>query len=216
MENEQRSGRANDLSADDWIAAADRAIEEGGVAAVAVEPLARRLGVTKGSFYWHFKNRDALLEATLLRWEQERTDAVIEAVEGIADPLRRLESLFGEALADPMRGRRTEVRGEPVIGFRHAFNLAIGDAADHPIVGPVLRRVSERRIDYLEECYLGLGVTPDSARHFALSAYAAYLGTLRLAREAPDRMPRGEAFGPYLRHLIATLMPAGLGAGTER
>ena len=46
-------------------------IAEEGVAAVAVEALARRLGVTKGSFYWHFKNREALLQAALKRWETD-------------------------------------------------------------------------------------------------------------------------------------------------
>src|SRR5690606_21017046 len=57
------------LSADDWAEAALDLIAEQGVAAVAVEPLARRLGVTKGSFYWHFPSRDALLQAALERWE---------------------------------------------------------------------------------------------------------------------------------------------------
>ena len=62
----ERQGR---LTADDWAQAALDLISEQGVAAVAVEPLARRLGVTKGSFYWHFPSRDALLQAALERWE---------------------------------------------------------------------------------------------------------------------------------------------------
>ena len=45
------------LTAEDWARAALEAIAEDGVTAVAVEPLARSLGVTKGSFYWHFANR---------------------------------------------------------------------------------------------------------------------------------------------------------------
>ena len=55
MKGSERSGR---LSADDWAQAALEQIAEQGVAAVAVEPLARRLGVTKGSFYWHFPSRE--------------------------------------------------------------------------------------------------------------------------------------------------------------
>ncbi|MBP8098362.1 MAG: helix-turn-helix transcriptional regulator, partial [Arenimonas sp.] len=53
------------LSAEDWARAALDVIAEQGLAAVAVEPLARRLGVTKGSFYWHFPSREALLVAAL-------------------------------------------------------------------------------------------------------------------------------------------------------
>ena len=61
--------RISRLTADDWAQAALDLIAEQGVAAVAVEPLARRLRVTKGSFYWHFPSRDALLQAALERWE---------------------------------------------------------------------------------------------------------------------------------------------------
>src|SRR5690606_7033358 len=63
------SSRGARLSAADWAQAALDVIAEQGVSAVAVEPLARRLGVTKGSFYWHFPSRDALLQAALERWE---------------------------------------------------------------------------------------------------------------------------------------------------
>ena len=58
------------LSAGDWEQQALELIAEKGIRAVAVESLARRMGVTKGSFYWHFPNRDALLEQSLLRWEK--------------------------------------------------------------------------------------------------------------------------------------------------
>ena len=58
------------LSAGDWEQQALEMIAEKGIRAVAVESLARRMGVTKGSFYWHFPNRDSLLEQSLLRWEK--------------------------------------------------------------------------------------------------------------------------------------------------
>jgi AcrR family transcriptional regulator len=61
------------LRPEDWTNAALEAIADGGTGKVAVEALARELGATKGSFYWHFRNRDALLEAALARWEE--TDA---------------------------------------------------------------------------------------------------------------------------------------------
>src|SRR5690606_6204362 len=87
----ERSGR---LSAEDWAQAALDLIAEQGVAAVAVEPLARRLGVTKGSFYWHFPSREALLQAALERWEHVEQEAVFGALERVPDPRERLRALF--------------------------------------------------------------------------------------------------------------------------
>ena len=72
------------LSRDDWTAAALRALAAGGLAAVAIEPLAAALGATKGSGYWHFANRAALVSATLERWEHDNTAAVIAQVDSAA------------------------------------------------------------------------------------------------------------------------------------
>lgn len=59
------------LGREDWLRAARLGLLRGGVEAVRVEKLARDLGVTKGSFYWHFKDRDELLELLLREWEGE-------------------------------------------------------------------------------------------------------------------------------------------------
>src|SRR5437868_10038617 len=89
-----RNERTARLSADDWAQAALDLIAEQGVAAVAVEPLARRLGVTKGSFYWHFPSRESLLVAALERWEKTEQEAIFGQLEQIADPRQRLRQLF--------------------------------------------------------------------------------------------------------------------------
>ena len=94
------------LSAQDWADAALTAIGEGGLAAVAVEPLAVRLGTTKGSFYWHFANRDALIKAALERWAEINTEGIISEVEAEPDIRTRIRLLFAEAIssasADPL------------------------------------------------------------------------------------------------------------------
>src|SRR3546814_2778554 len=87
----ERKGR---LSAEDWAQAALDLIAENGVAAVAVEPLARRLGVTKGSFYWHFPSRDALLQAALERWESVEQEAVFGTLERSEEHTSELQSLM--------------------------------------------------------------------------------------------------------------------------
>ncbi len=82
------------LNADAWTEMGLRVLADQGVEAVRVEPLARALGVTKGSFYWHFSDRRELLDAILLRWEQLATHDVIETVERVSDePRERLREL---------------------------------------------------------------------------------------------------------------------------
>lgn len=201
----QTATRAPRLSAADWIDAACLAIAEGGVAAVAVEPLAKRLGVTKGSFYWHFPHRAALLEAALVRWEAEETERVIARLGEIADARQRLARLIEIAFAEHEEPAGTG-RAAPGLGL--AFTLAVADAIEDPLVAPVVRRVAERRIAYLEREFAALGLAPADAHHRAFLAYAAYAGSLRLAREAPDRLPRGEELRAYLGHVVATLVPA--------
>src|SRR3954454_17829931 len=94
------SGARQRLTAQDWADAALAAMGEGGLAAVAVEPLAARLGATKGSFYWHFANLEALIEAALSLWEQRFTEATIAAVAAEPDPAARLRMLFTRVSRD--------------------------------------------------------------------------------------------------------------------
>ena len=185
----KRKDQEPHLSAADWERAALDALTEGGIDAVAVEPLARRLGVTKGSFYWHFSGREALISAALARWEQRSTDAIIATLESVADPRERLKRLFAEVT-------RTGPAGD--------LHAAISAAARDPLVRPVLERVSSRRLGFLVAAYRALGLGPAAARHRAVLAYSAYLGLLHLRREAPADLPEASA---YLRHIIETLIP---------
>ncbi|GAB2986198.1 TetR/AcrR family transcriptional regulator [Saccharothrix stipae] len=155
---------------DDWTGVALRALAEGGVAAVAVEPLAARLGATKGSAYWHFPNREALLKATLERWEREHTEAVIEIVESVPEPLAKLRLLFATVLENVEDS---------------AVELAMLAAKDDPAVEPVLRRVTDRRIGYLEELFAELGFDGDVAHQRAVLAYSVYLGQAQLLSSTP-------------------------------
>jgi AcrR family transcriptional regulator len=168
-----RSARPR-LSADDWAQAALVALGEGGLSAVAIERLATQLGTTKGSFYWHFPNRRALIDAALARWEQRRTEAVIAAMEREPDPRRRLRRLFAEGIEEALVDR-TEV--------------ALLANAQDPGVAPALRRVTQRRIDYLAGLFEQLGLPSADAHRRGLLAYTAYLGFVQLAHCAPGALP---------------------------
>ena len=73
----------------DWVDAALRALTVGWLGSLSVERLATELGATKGSFYWHFKNRSALVDAALAEWERRDTEPA--HLEGLGDR-RPLES----------------------------------------------------------------------------------------------------------------------------
>lgn len=150
------------------------ALGEGGLSAVAIERLATRLGTTKGSFYWHFPNRQALIDAALARWEQQRTEGVIAAMEREPEPRQRLRWLFVEGMEEAP-GERTE--------------LALLANAHDPLVAPLLRRTTQRRIDYMATQYEQLGLRTADAHRRALLAYMVYLGFVQLARAAPSVLP---------------------------
>ncbi|MFI9554942.1 TetR/AcrR family transcriptional regulator [Nonomuraea endophytica] len=154
------------LNADDWARAALAALAEGGLAAVAVEPVAVRLGVSKGSFYWHFANRRALVEAALAFWERE-TEQIIRSLEKIPDPRERLRTLLELAFADAV---------EAAVSFR------LISEADDPAVAEVARRVNERRLAFMTATVAETGIGDEAAERRVLAGYASYLGVAALRR----------------------------------
>ena len=180
------------LSADDWAQAALDLIAEQGVSAVAVEPLARRLGVTKGSFYWHFPSRDALLQAALERWEAGEQENIFGSLEKVADPRERLRTLF-------------QLVGHEV--KPHIIYSELLKALDHPAVQPVIDRISQRRQEYLVAMFRQAGLQRTDATHRARLTYAAYVGFLQLSLQLQQPRMTSEEFETYLEHVISTLIP---------
>lgn len=181
------------LSAESWEDAALELMAEQGVGALAVEALARRLGVTKGSFYWHFRTREALLKAALERWEQYGEREVIAQIETIADPRVRLVELF----------RRVAHEVQP-----HKVYAALLKALDHPLVAPVMARVSQRRTEFLTTAFREAGMAPKEALNRARLTYAAYVGFLQLHFTLGLPRMSHEDFEAYVEHMIGTLIPA--------
>ncbi|MFF0204552.1 TetR/AcrR family transcriptional regulator [Streptomyces sp. NPDC005017] len=175
------------LTADDWADAALAALSERGLGAVAVETLAARLGTTKGSFYWHFTNRDALVAAALARWEELSTERIIQAMEATEpDPADRLRALL---------------RGAIATAATDALEVRLLAAADHPAVTAALARVTERRVGYLAHLFELLGFPPPEARRRGLLAYTSYVGHAQLTQAVPGSVPADAGY-------LATVMTA--------
>ncbi|WP_293625721.1 TetR/AcrR family transcriptional regulator [Salinisphaera sp.] len=190
------------LTANDWAEAALDAIGRRGVEGVGVEPIARELGVTKGSFYWHFPNREALLVAALQRWEARETDEVLDRVQQETDPRARVKRLITEVNTSKKASR---------------IYSALSSATKPAFVRDYVERVSKRRLDFIIDSYAALGLSAENARRWALMTFSVFLGSLQIRRDLPDEWPNADepAFAEYVRFLMVSLMPSELDAASN-
>jgi AcrR family transcriptional regulator len=182
------------FGADEWIEAAYRRFNEDGLAAVRVEAVARDLGASKGSFYWHFADRAELVAAVMAKWEQIETDFVIDLVERAGTPEERLAVLY-DVIVDRMRQRG---------GERTLYVTAAGEGVD-----AVVGRVPERRVAYVAALLEAAGFDADEARRRGATVVAAVIGFQQLAAggwRAGPRIETGELTASILR---MSLTPAG-------
>ena len=182
------------LSRDEWIRAALSAIAEGGLVAVNVQQLATALGVTTGSFYWHFASRDEIIEAALDRWEQDRIDT-LEELRAIADPRERLQTLL---------------RGVYINRERGALFAALQASASDPRIKNRLRRTMQRRLTFLTQTYRELGFPIERARHAGRVVHSLYSGlweVMRMLPAADEHALSGERLHDYVQYLLDIIVP---------
>lgn len=175
------------IGRDRWVAAATAAMRVGGTDAVRVEALARDLGVTKGSFYWHFRDRAELLDALLAAWEEETRWLVREAASP-SDPRARLLRYF--ALL------RSERRHPPDVEV-------LAWARREPAVRSRVEATERRRLRFFAEQLTAAGLAPAEAARRAHTAYLATQGWIeRMTREAED----AGRLDPFIAHLFDLLL----------
>jgi AcrR family transcriptional regulator len=145
-----------------WIEEGLRALAAGGPDAVRVEVLAQALGVTKGGFYGHFADRNALLQEMLDTWERNSTDDVLE----------RVERRGGGARAKLRRAGALTFSGELL-----PVDLAIRDwARRDQAVAERLRRVDNRRMDYLRQLFAAICSGQDEIEARSTLAFSLMIG----------------------------------------
>ena len=162
------------LTPEDWIKAAFRRLGQGGIAAVRAEGLARDLGVSKGSFYWHFKDLPDLKAQMLAHWQDQATARILTLAQAGGDTaqarLARLMELATSDLADPYGGLGTEA--------------AIRDwARTDPGAQAVQAAVDAQRLAYLHGLLAEVGL-PDPGRAARL-VLMTYAGAVHMG--VPDR-----------------------------
>jgi AcrR family transcriptional regulator len=172
-----------------WIEEGLRTLAVGGPDAVRIEPLARALGVTRGGFYWHFADRPALLEEMLDTWERVSVDEVIERVESEGGDarakLRRLSALAASS-------------DEPL-----TIDLAVRDwARREQTVANRLRRVDNRRMDYMRSLFGAFCPDEDEVEARCIVFYSLWIGSHFIAADHGARS-RADVLKLALRRLLA-------------
>lgn len=174
------------LGKQEWIDAGLRAIAEYGADAVRVERLAEALSVTKGSFYWHFKDRDALLAELIEAWKARATNDIIAQVEARGgDAGARLRALFTIVMQSDGRLDRA-IRAW---------------TAQDPMARIALEQVDRRRIGYLTTLFRGLSFSPAEAMARARLVYHALIGQLMMGAPSTQR----ERFAEWLDIILPML-----------
>ncbi|GIG54848.1 TetR/AcrR family transcriptional regulator [Demequina activiva] len=175
------------LTARDWTVAAATRLATHGADQVRVEPLAEGLGVSKGSFYWHFANRDALLESVLELWEERGTEAIIAHVEAEqSDAQARLRALVHHTFGQPEHdGIELGIRAWAVRDDR---------------ARTVAARVDARRIEYVAGLIESCGLAPAAALTRSQLLYRTLIGEFVLRSHGHPRLDERE-----LDRLAATL-----------
>lgn len=185
------------LGRNDWVLAGLRALVRGGIQAVKVEPLARDLQTTKGSFYWHFKDLPDLHQTMLELWEEVATTRITAAVQGSGLDGRGQLMLLLDMVS---------IRPDDVVG-----GVAVEPALREwgridPRAGAVLERVDRRRLDDLAGFLAAAGAAKTDLNAAAQTIYAAVIGLEALRLTAAVDM-RG-----VLGALVAQVLA---GAGTS-
>jgi AcrR family transcriptional regulator len=149
---------ADQLSATDWLDQGLKALAESGFTALKAEPLAKAMGVSRGSFYWHFADIGAFHAAILKHWREVAAEQIIADVEATSDnPVQLLlRRAFGGRLV--------------------LENAVRSWATLDPLARSAVQAIDRRRLSYVESMLRGSGLSPSVARARAQILYWAFLG----------------------------------------
>lgn len=168
-----------------WLDAAYDMLTENGVDAVKVMPLAKRLGVSRTGFYWHFKDRDALLDAMVQRWEDKNTGNLVARTEAYAETIAEaMFNLFDCWLDDTL--------------FDAKLDLAIRNwARNDPALQTRLSEADQTRARAVQAMFERFGFTPAQAEARAMTVVYTQIGYISM-QVFEDRESRIERMPDYV------------------
>ncbi len=164
------------LTPDDWIRAAAELLVDKSVDAVRVEVLSKNLGVTRGSFYWHFKDRDDLLRQLLVDWRDKATEQIIDRFEKRNIKPR---DLLRDLLLLPFHGEAAKIAAAAELAIR-------GWARRDEMARQFVDEVDNKRLSYIAQCFSALGFDIGEARMRAFALYSYEISESLLSNQGNE------------------------------
>ncbi len=184
--------RGQRLSREAWLEQALEVLARDGNAKLRVETIAAALGVTTGSFYWHFKDRDTFLESLVRYWEATMTGAAVDQISSVGGrPEDRLKALMAFVLGNDLARYDISIRAL---------------AAQEAQVRPIVTTVDGRRMAFIRSLFEPMGFTGD-ALEMRVRAVLAYLSLDPIIRQQSGSERRLEMLDAFHR-MITALPPA--------
>jgi AcrR family transcriptional regulator len=164
-----RKRMSDQLSAEDWLDQGLRTLAEKGFTALKAEPLSKAMGVSRGSFYWHFADISAFHAALLQHWREIATEQIIATLESGSNKGERLRLLLQRVFS---------------------ANLTLENAVRtwatlNPAARSAVQAIDRRRLGYIESLLSERGLSSDVARARAQVLYWAFLGFVQSDKQVP-------------------------------
>tara|TARA_R100001143_G_C3349185_1_gene128545 strand:+ start:663 stop:1295 length:633 start_codon:yes stop_codon:yes gene_type:complete len=184
------SSNRSQLTPQDWINAATEVLIDKSIDAVRVDVLAKGLNVTRGSFYWHFKDREDLLKQLLTKWRDEATEQLIDRFEHSG---ANADALLDDLLTLPFRG---------YAALRSAsIELAIRAwARRNEMAKQFVAEVDAKRLAYTAQCFVGIGFSLQEANMRAYLLYSYIIGESLMREQGTDQQKQQRR--SYVHHLL--------------
>ena len=157
----KRRPRADQLSAIDWLDQGLKTLTKSGFTALKAEPMAKAMGVSRGSFYWHFEDVAAFHTALLRRWRETMTEQIIASLERLPGNESPINELLRRAFG----------------GNRLPLEIAVRSwATVDPVARAAVHAIDRRRLSYMETQFAAKGFSPGAAQARSQILYWAFLG----------------------------------------
>jgi len=173
MPSEMTKPRESRLSKTDWLRYGLEALYLYGLRGLNVEPLAEHIGVTKGSFYWHFKDRNDFCECLVQYWEYDLNTVVIEKIQSLSGTAEeRIKSLMELVLNEELGKYDSDIRAW----------AAFDDIAEQAVA-----RVDKQRMGFVKSLFEEIGFSNKDADVRSRIFYLHFIGEFSVFKDKKER-----------------------------